>query len=105
MELYKGYVYLLQCADGTYYTSSTTDVALSLLKHQSGGAAAYTQSRRPVQLVYFEEYLNIDIAKYREIQWKRWSKKKKSTLVNAASEDMKKAVQMINQWVEEQVGE
>ena len=102
MELHKGYVYLLQCADGTYYTSSTIDLALSLQKHQSGKGAVYTQGRRPVQLLYFEEYLNLDIAKFREQEIKTWSKTQKQTLIGSASEQIKKAVEGINQWLLEQ---
>jgi len=49
------YCYILECADGSYYTGWTKDPAKRLLKHNQGQGAKYTRFRRPVQLVYLEE--------------------------------------------------
>ena len=52
----KGYMYILQCADGSYYTGSTKNLPLRLSQHQAGNGANYTKKRLPVKLVYFEEF-------------------------------------------------
>lgn len=64
----KGYTYILQCADGSYYTGSTKDLDIRIAQHQSGEGANYTAKHLPVKLVYFEEYGRIDEAFYREKQ-------------------------------------
>ena len=78
----KGYMYILRCSDGTYYTGSTNNLEKRLWQHQNGLGANYTKKRLPVELVYFEEYDRIDFAFYREKQVKSWSKKKKEALIN-----------------------
>lgn len=86
----KGYMYILRCADGTYYTGSTTDLELRLLQHQQGEGANYTRKKLPVELVYYEEYERIDEAFAREKQVQRWSQKKKEALMNSDIESVKK---------------
>ena len=51
-------LYILQCADGTYYTGITTDLARRIDEHNgcSGRGAKYTVNRRPVALVYEEHF-------------------------------------------------
>jgi putative endonuclease len=78
----KGYMYILECADGSYYTGSTTDLEARILQHQNGEGANYTKNNLPVKLVYFEEYERIDEAFYREKQVQGWSRKKKEALIN-----------------------
>ena len=53
------YMYVLTCADKTYYTGSTWDVLARLKQHRAGEGASYTKRRLPVQLVYYEEYERI----------------------------------------------
>jgi putative endonuclease len=77
----KGYMYILECADRSYYTGSTKYLELRLLQHQSGEGANHTKKRLPVQLVYFEEFDRIDKAFYREKQVQGWSRKKKEALI------------------------
>lgn len=48
------WVYLLTCADGTYYVGITTDVERRLRQHNAGRGARYTRTRRPVTLVASE---------------------------------------------------
>ena len=74
-------MYILLCADGTYYTGSTTDLTRRLFQHQQGQGARYTKGRLPVKLVYYEEYERIDMAYYREKQIQGWSHKKKECLI------------------------
>lgn len=50
------YVYILRCADDTLYCGWTTDLTKRLVAHNSGRGAKYTRSRRPVELIYVEEY-------------------------------------------------
>ena len=78
----KGFVYILECSDGTYYTGSTKDLELRLNQHQNGIGAKYTARRLPVTLIYFEEFSTISEAFYREKQIQGWSRKKKLTLIN-----------------------
>ncbi|MFV0566624.1 MAG: GIY-YIG nuclease family protein [Flavobacteriaceae bacterium] len=84
----KGYVYILECSDGSYYTGSTTDLELRLAQHQAGKGANHTKKRLPVKLVYYEEFLRIDDAFYREKQIQGWSRKKKEALINNIKENL-----------------
>jgi putative endonuclease len=82
----KGFMYILQCADGSYYTGSTIDLDARLIQHENGEGANYTKNRLPVKLVYYEEYDRIDDAFYREKQVQGWSRKKKDALINGNPE-------------------
>lgn len=92
----KGYVYILKCADGSYYTGSTTDLERRLDEHQSGLGANYTRERLPVELAYFDEYARIDDAYYREKQIQGWSRKKKEALIEDAPEKLHKLSECAN---------
>ncbi len=78
----KGYVYILECSDGSYYTGSTIDIEIRLQQHQDGQGANHTKKRLPVQLVYLEEFTRIDMAFNREKQIQGWGRKKKEELIN-----------------------
>jgi len=82
----KGYTYILECSDGSYYTGSTKNLERRLWEHQNSRGANYTKKRLPVKLVYFEEYSRIDEAFYREKQVQGWSRKKKRALIEGHSE-------------------
>lgn len=84
----KGYVYILQCADGTYYTGSTTNLARRVNEHQHGFGAIYTKKRLPIKLLYFEEFAKVSDAFYREKQIQKWSRKKKEALVKVKCEKL-----------------
>ena len=62
------FVYLVQCADGTYYTGVTTDLTRRLRQHNGEivGGAGYTRGRRPVHLVWSEECVDRSEAQERE---------------------------------------
>ena len=75
------YVYLLRCADDTLYCGWTTDLETRLAAHNKGTGAKYTRSRRPVELVYFEEYEDRHEALSREWHIKRMSRTEKEALV------------------------
>ncbi len=84
----KGYMYILECSDASYYTGSTIDLELRLQQHQSGEGANHTKKRLPVKLVYYEVYDRIDEAFYREKQVQGWSRKKKETLIENRPQDL-----------------
>lgn len=76
-----GYMYILECGDGTYYTGSTIDLEKRLWEHQNMLGANYTKKKQPVKLVYFEEYRRVDEAFYREKQVQGWNHSKKKALI------------------------
>jgi putative endonuclease len=84
----KGYLYILLCADGSFYTGSTNDLERRMLEHQNGEGANHTRKRLPVELVYAEEYDRIDEAYYRERQIHGWSHAKKEALIEGRNEDL-----------------
>lgn len=79
-------MYILECADKSYYTGSTKDLERRLWEHQNMLGANYTKKRLPVKLVYYEEYARIDEAFYREKQVQGWSRKKKEALIQGKPE-------------------
>ena len=81
-----GWLYILECAEGSYYTGSTNDLERRIADHQSGLGANHTKSRLPVRLIYIEEYERIDDAFYSEMQVQGWRHKKKEALINGAPE-------------------
>ena len=82
----KGWMYILECADGSYYTGSTNNLDLRLQQHQAGEGANHTKKRLPLKLIYYEEYSRIDVAFFREKQVQGWSRKKKEALINGNPE-------------------
>lgn len=77
----KGFTYILECCDGSFYTGSTKNLTLRLKQHQNCEGSNYTKNRLPVKLVYVEEFKRIDFAFYREKQIQGWSRKKKQALI------------------------
>lgn len=75
------YMYMLRCSDDSYYVGSTWDVERRLAQHNNGEGAAYTRRRRPVVLVYVEEYSRIEDAFARETQVQNWSRAKREALI------------------------
>ena len=75
------YVYILRCADGSYYVGHTDDVRSRITTHNDGRGAAWTARRRPVKLVYCEPCADEKQAVVRERQIKGWSGAKKKALV------------------------
>jgi predicted GIY-YIG superfamily endonuclease len=77
----KHYVYILKCADGTYYTGYTTDPERRTQVHNSGKGAKYTRARRPVELIYTEEYDDKIEAHRREYSIKQLTRAEKEKLM------------------------
>jgi putative endonuclease len=75
------FVYIVECADKTYYTGITNDVDRRVEEHNSGlYLTSYTYSRRPVVLRYFERFQDVTQAIDFEKQVKGWCRKKKEAL-------------------------
>ncbi|WP_428037169.1 GIY-YIG nuclease family protein [Chryseobacterium nepalense] len=85
-QMMKGWMYILLCSDGSYYTGSTNDLDRRIIQHQIGEGASHTKKRLPVKLVYYEEYHRIDLAFYREKQVQGWNRKKKEALISGMPE-------------------
>jgi len=92
----KGYVYILKCADNSYYTGSTKNLERRLAQHQAGKGANHTKKHLPVKLIYFEEFQKIDEAFYREKQIQGWNRKKKEALINNMTEELHKLAECMN---------
>jgi len=76
------YVYILQCSDNTYYTGCTNNLDRRINQHNnSKKGARYTKLRRPVALVYKEEYITLLDARRREREIKTWKRKLKEALI------------------------
>ncbi len=95
-ELQREYVYVLQCADGTFYTGWTTDLEHRVAVHNSGKGAKYTRSRLPVELVYYELYEDRSAAKRREYAIKKLTRAEKEKLVS--SMNMKNIIGEATEW-------
>jgi putative endonuclease len=75
------YCYILECADGTFYTGWTTDPPRREKQHNAGKGARYTSARRPVKLVYTEEQPDKISALKRELAIKALKREQKKKLV------------------------
>ena len=75
------WVYILKCADSTYYTGVTNDLERRFREHQSGSHAGYTSVRLPVILVFSTEVEKPLDANMLEKKIKKWSQKKKEALI------------------------
>ena len=81
-------MYILACADGSYYTGSTRDLERRLAEHETGIGPHYTRTRRPLRLVYTETFDRIDDAFRREKQVQGWSRQKKNALIHGHPTDL-----------------
>lgn len=77
------YTYILECADGSLYTGYTPDLEKRVETHNAGKGAKYTRGRRPVKLVYSEEYSTKEEAMRREYQIKHLKREEKIALISS----------------------
>ena len=75
------WMYILKCADGSYYVGSTKDLEHRTWQHNQGTGAKFTKYRRPVELVYAEEFASLEEAYQREKQVQNWSRAKREALI------------------------
>ncbi|MDH3977052.1 MAG: GIY-YIG nuclease family protein [Gammaproteobacteria bacterium] len=79
------HVYILQCADDTYYTGIAIDVTKRVGTHNLGRGAKYTRSRLPVTLVHSETAEDKSAALRREIVIKSLSRREKTKLIESSA--------------------
>ena len=77
----KSWVYILKCKGGYYYTGCTTDLETRMQKHHAGLYPGFTQMRRPVRLLFCQEFADINEAIAAERRIKKWSQAKKEGLI------------------------
>ncbi|GGD42469.1 hypothetical protein GCM10011514_03080 [Emticicia aquatilis] len=93
----RGFMYILECFDGSYYTGSTVNLELRIQQHQNGEGSNHTRKHRPVKLVCYEEFDRIDEAFLREKQIQKWSRKKKEALTKGNIEVLHKLAECRNE--------
>ena len=82
------WVYLLSCADGSYYTGHTDDLDRRIGEHVAGACGGYTATRLPVELVWSQECATRIEALNFERQIKGWSREKKEALIHGDWEEI-----------------
>lgn len=85
------WVYILRCSDKSYYTGHTDNLEARVAGHQCGEIPGYTATRRPVRLVFSQEFATREEALAAELQIKPWSRKKKEALMRGDWEALKRA--------------
>jgi len=93
----KGWMYILECADGSYYTGSTNNLELRLQQHQEGKGANHTKNRLPLKLLYVEKFKRVQDAFYREKQVQGWGRKKKEALIRNMPEELNRLAECMNE--------
>jgi putative endonuclease len=77
------YVYILKCNDNSLYVGITSDIERRVLEHNAGKySEAYTHSRRPVELVFYQDFMEPNQAIEFEKKIKKWSRAKKQCLID-----------------------
>lgn len=77
------YVYMLECSDESYYIGVTNDLERRFIEHEEGiNRNCYTYTRRPLKIVFYENFDNSNSAIAFEKQIKGWNRKKKDALIN-----------------------
>ncbi|MBI5890197.1 MAG: GIY-YIG nuclease family protein [Nitrosomonadales bacterium] len=75
------WVYILRCADVSYYTGHTDNLEKRMGEHQTGACGGYTAEHLPVELVWSQECTTREEALSAELQIKGWSRKKKEAMM------------------------
>ena len=74
--------YILRCADGKYYTGHTDNLDKRIAEHLAGNVCVFTSTRRPVKLIWSEEFGTRYEALEAELRIKKWSRAKKEALAS-----------------------
>lgn len=76
------WVYILRCSDNSYYTGHTDNLENRIYQHHSGAIpSCYTFKRRPLELVFSQDFPTREQALASEQQIKGWSRKKKEAMM------------------------
>ena len=81
MPAKRAFVYILRCADRTYYTGTAKDVKVRVANHNAGKGAKYTKPRLPVRVVWQEGPMSLTRALRREYQLKQLTRPQKQALI------------------------
>ena len=76
------YIYILKCADDSYYVGSTVNLAQRFAQHQAGTYGGYTSKRLPVTLLWSQEVQTDNDAFLLERKLKGWSRVKREALIH-----------------------
>lgn len=76
------YLYILRCESNKLYIGISQNPSKRFKTHQNKQGPKFTQKFRPIEIVYIEKYENLSLARKREIQLKKWGRKKKDALIN-----------------------
>jgi len=90
------WVYILKCADSSYYTGHTDNLEKRIAEHQSGEMRGYTFNRRPIKLVFSQDFPTREEALESEHQIKGWSRKKKEALIRGDWAEMSRLARSKN---------
>ena len=83
------FVYILKCSDKTYYTGVTSNLDKRINEHNYGKHRdSYTYKRKPIELVFYAKFTDINLAIQSEKQIKKWSRAKKEALINGDFEKL-----------------
>ncbi|MBS4210782.1 GIY-YIG nuclease family protein [Bacillus sp. FJAT-50079] len=82
----KHFFYVLECNDGSFYGGYTVDLERRLLQHNRGKGAKYTRMKRPVKMIYSEEFADKREAMQAEYSFKQMPRRKKEEFLKKASE-------------------
>lgn len=75
------FFYLARCSDNSLYAGTCVDVKAREALHNAGKGAKYTRSRKPIEIIYTEEFETLSEARRREREVKKMSRKEKERLV------------------------
>jgi putative endonuclease len=81
MPAKRAFVYIVRCADRTFYIGTAKDVKARLLVHNAGKGAKYTRPRLPVRMVWQEGPMSLTRALQREYQLKQLTRPQKKALI------------------------
>jgi predicted GIY-YIG superfamily endonuclease len=84
------FVYILRCADNSYYVGLTDDLEVRMVQHHSGLGSAHTRRHLPVTLVWHQEFESRVEALEMERRVKGWRREKKEALIEGRMEDLKR---------------
>ncbi|MBI4669345.1 MAG: GIY-YIG nuclease family protein [Elusimicrobia bacterium] len=75
------FVYIAQCADGSFYTGISQDISARIERHNSNRGSLHIRAHGCTQLVWSEKQPDLPSARKRESQIKRWTRRKKAALI------------------------